>query len=185
MGRRSMPKGRFSLRRGLRSFEPLEVVIAVASFVVFGVGLMVSISEDQAMINLADRGRCVDAEVVDAGSFNSLRLGRSADLTYAVDGVRYYAVVRYDSDQPLRVHSSVEVCTDRADPATFAVSDRGVVGDSTNLWLRGVIANPISAVGLVVFGLVIGKHEWRFHDDETPEAGAGSPDADRPAPDTS
>ncbi|SNY39043.1 hypothetical protein [Paractinoplanes atraurantiacus] len=48
MGRRSLPKGRFSLRRGWR-FEPLEAAIALVSFAVFALGLLVSLSEVKAI----------------------------------------------------------------------------------------------------------------------------------------
>ena len=167
MGRRSAPKGRFSLRRGMR-FEPLEAVIAVAAFVVFAGGLLVSLSEIRAIADLTEHGRCVDAQVVTSGSSNSLRLGRSAGITYAVGGVRYDVAIHYDSDQPLPPHSALEICTAEADPATFAVDDRDVSGSSTALWLRGVVGDPVSAVGLVVFGLVVGKHQWRFLEDDPP-----------------
>ncbi|MFF5076482.1 hypothetical protein ACFY36_05490 [Actinoplanes sp. NPDC000266] len=101
MGRRSLPKGRFSLRRGMR-FEPLEAAIIAASFLVFALGLLVSLSEMRAIAHLTEHGRCVDAQVEAAGS-----------------------------------------------------------GD------------PVLAVGLVAFVLMIGKHQWRFPDD-TPAKGGPS-----------
>ncbi|GGQ84678.1 hypothetical protein [Couchioplanes azureus] len=166
MGRRSQPNGRFSLRRAMH-FEPLEAAIAVTSFLVALIAITVIQSEIDAIGDLTDNGHCLDAEVEEAGWLKSLRLGKSADLTFAVDGVRYHATLHYQSDQTLQKHSTVRICTDPADPTTFGIDSYAITGDSTDLWLRGVIAAPIGSVGAIVFVLLLSKHQWRFHDKDS------------------
>ncbi|XVU28808.1 hypothetical protein ACQPZJ_17645 [Actinoplanes sp. CA-054009] len=144
-------------------FEPLEAAIIVASFLVFALGLLAGLSEMRAITELTEHGRCVDARVEKAGSGNSLRLGRSADIIYTVGGTTYRAALHYDSDHALQVYSTIEICTAEADPRRFAVDSPEVTGDSTSLWLRGVIGDPVLAVGLIAFLLMVGKHQWRFH----------------------
>ncbi|OJF11693.1 hypothetical protein BG844_24770 [Couchioplanes caeruleus subsp. caeruleus] len=150
-------------------FEPLEAAIAVTSFLVAIIGIVVIQSEIDAVGDLGENGHCLDAKVEKAGWLKSLRLGKSADLTYVVNGVRHHGTLHYQSDQTLQRHSTVRICTDPADPTTFAIDTYAITGDSTDLWLRGVIAAPIGSIGGIVFVLLLSKHQWRFHDEDPDE----------------
>ncbi|MEV4348303.1 hypothetical protein AB0J83_27920 [Actinoplanes sp. NPDC049596] len=167
MARHAQPEGRFSLRRGLR-FEPLEAAIAVVSFLGFIIGLPVVMSEARTINNLRDSGLCVEAQVEKAGWHLGSKLRSSADLTYAIGGQTFRGALHYQSRRPLRERSAVRICTDRNDPTIFALDSSALIGDSTGLWLRTAIGVPVSILGVVVFGLVLGKHQWRFTDADEP-----------------
>lgn len=165
MGRRSLPERRFSLRGALR-FGPVEAAIAVGALaltVVFG---LLSARAAGTATELVREGRCVEAQVTRAGAEGSLRLGRSARISYVVDNRRYDATLRYDGDGRLRTGSSVQICVGSDDPATFAVDSAPLTGESTNLWLRRLVGNIVSGLGGVGLLVVLSTHQWRFHDED-------------------
>ncbi|MDT4991375.1 MAG: hypothetical protein QOH97_1267 [Actinoplanes sp.] len=166
---------RFSFRQSMR-FGPLEVAAVLGSVALIGGGLLTGWAEKSAHDRLVHQGSCVIAEVIDSSSFTSQTLGRSAHLSYVVNGNRYVAQLHYDAHDQWAAGTAVPVCVENGEPRTFVVPEDSWSGESTNLWLERVISIPMGLVGLLMLLIFVMLHQWRFYDgDETPTVRWGRP----------
>src|SRR5688500_11791137 len=163
MGRRSLPEKRFSIRRSMR-FGPVEAVIAAGALMtLIGFGILTA-QAVRTTNQLVEAGQCVEALVTSTGEGGSLRLGKTATVSYETAGLRHVADLRYDGDRTLGRGASIRLCLASDTPETFAMDDGISIGQSTDLWLRQLIGSIGSALGFVALLVTLSLHEWRVHD---------------------